>query len=273
MRTSAVFFPFELFGEGGTAAGARALADALREQLRDNRREERKVRPQAYAGSVRVRELDFSTLKACRRWRERGQRAAGGAWDKNDFLLWVAGGHHGLVPVYEELARRHANALIVQLDGHLDIQNFAESTETLSHGNFLIHCSVKPEVINIGHRDLLLPVAEIERYFAAALPAERVASDFTGCLSELRSRVGQAERVFIDLDWDVMDPAHFPAVTHPVPFGLTSQQLLQIIEACWSERTVGMGMSEFAPARDRHEQGLALAVWLMDWLMLKLHEE
>src|SRR5262249_31093844 len=104
MRTSAVFFPFELFGEGGTAAGARALADALREQLRDNRREQRKLRPQAYTSQVTVRELDFSTLKGCKLWRERGRRVAARAWDRNDFLLWVAGGHHGLVPVYEELA-------------------------------------------------------------------------------------------------------------------------------------------------------------------------
>ena len=67
-----------------------------------------------------------------------------------------------------------------------------------------------------------------------------------------------------------MDPSCFPAVTHPVPFGLTGQQLLQIIEACWSDRTAGLAMSEFAPARDRDEQSLTLAVWLMDWLMLKL---
>ena len=85
-------------------------------------------------------------------------------------------------------------------------------------------------------------------------------------------RVARADRVFIDLDWDVMDPAYFPAVTHPVPFGLTGQQLLGIIGACWSDRTVGFAMSEFAPARDRDEQSLALAVWLMDWLMLKLYE-
>jgi len=272
MQTSAVFFPFELLGEGGTAAGARALADALREQLKDNRREEGKVRPQAYAGHIGVRELDFSTLKACNHWRERGRRAASRAWDKDDFLFWVAGGHHGLVPVYEELARRHANALVIQLDGHLDIQDFSESTEALSHGNFLAHCAPRPAVINIGHRDLLLPAAEVERYFAGIFPADRIAADFARCLSELRSRVAGADRVFIDLDWDVMDPAYFPAVTHPVPFGLTGQQLLQIIEACWSDRIVGLGMSEFAPARDRDEQSLALAVWLMDWLLLKLHE-
>jgi arginase family enzyme len=272
MGTSAVFFPFELFGEGGTAAGARALADALREQLRDSRREERKVRPQAYAQCVRVRELDFSTLKACRHWRERGRRAASRAWDKDDFLLWVAAGHHGLVPVYEELAHRHANALVVQLDGHLDIENFRDSTEALSHGNFLIHCSPIPEIINIGYRDLLLPITDVKSYFSGSFSAAQIAADWAGCLDEVRSRVARADCVFIDLDWDVMDPASFPAVTHPVPFGLTGQQLLQIIEACWSERTVGLGMSEFAPARDRDEQSLALAVWLMDWLMLKLHE-
>jgi arginase family enzyme len=272
MATSAVFFPFELFGEGGTAAGARALGDALREQLRENRGEEKKIRPQAYSGRVRVREMDFSTMKACKHWRERGHRAAARAWDRDDFLLWVAGGHHGLVPVYEELARRHGNALIVQLDGHLDVQNLSESKETLSHGNFLIHCSGHPEIFNIGHRDLLLPETHVKRYFAETLSAAQIATDLPGCLAKLRSRVAGADRVFIDLDWDVMDPAYFPAVTHPVPFGLTAQQLLEIIDACWSERTVGLGMSEFAPARDRGEQSLALAVWLMDWLLLRIYE-
>ena len=38
----------------------------------------------------------------------------------------------------------------------------------------------------------------------------------------------------LDLDWDVLDPAYFPAVSRPVPFGLSPAVLLRLIEAVWT---------------------------------------
>ena len=79
--------------------------------------------------------------------------------------------------------------------------------------------------------------------------------------------------MFLDIDCDVFDPAYFSASSHGLPFGLSPAVLLRLLEAAWSERVVGLALSEFDPARDRRDQGLATLVWLLEYLFLKVHEE
>src|SRR5262245_65002121 len=87
VKTRAVFFPFDLFGGGGAAAGAELLADAVREMQADNRRERRPARGRAYQGSVRLREYTFTSLSEIMGWRKQARRAARDAWrSAGDFL-------------------------------------------------------------------------------------------------------------------------------------------------------------------------------------------
>src|SRR5437667_12234098 len=95
VKTRAICFPFDLFGSGGTRAGAELLADAVREMLADNRREKVRTRARAYAGKVRVSEFTFDRLDDYQDWRASGRRAARTALDRGDFLLWVSGNHLG----------------------------------------------------------------------------------------------------------------------------------------------------------------------------------
>jgi arginase family enzyme len=269
VTTSAVFFPFDLFGSGGTRHGALLLADAFREMLADNRREKASSRARSYTGQVRMREFDFATMEAYRGWRQRGRQAAAAALGRGDFLLWVTGNHLGALPVYEELASSHRDALVVQIDAHLDIQNFDDCTKELSHGNFLLHCDPRPAIVNLGHRDLLLPAEHVGRYYRQAISAERLITQSDASLRYLREETSSAGHVLIDLDLDALDPSCFPAVTHPLPFGITPALLLRIIDACWSDRLAGVVLSEFDPGRDRQDQSLSLAAWLMEYLLLR----
>jgi agmatinase len=74
------------------------------------------------------------------------------------------------------------------------------------------------------------------------------------------------------LDCDVFDPAAFPAVTQPVPFGLSPSLLLRLLDAVWSPNVAGLFLSEFDPGRDRNDQSLAILVWLIEYLLLRRHE-
>jgi arginase family enzyme len=272
VTTRAVFFPFDLFGSGGAAAGVELLADAFREMLADNRRERRPTRARAYQGQVRVREFAFDTLPRLQRWREQGRRAVRQAWDRDEFLLWVTGNHLGALPLYDELAGRD-DTLVVQLDAHLDIYNLTDCTEELSHGNFLLHCAgPPPPIINVGHRELLLPPEHVGRYYRRAIPADELARDAEAVVAGLRQAAAAAERVVIDLDCDVLDPAFFPATAQPLPFGLTPLALLRLLDTVWSERVAGLAVSEFTPARDRNDQSLGLLVWLLEYLLLRRYE-
>ena len=63
-----------------------------------------------------------------------------------------------------------------------------------------------------------------------------MAVDPEPALTAVRAATAEAaERVLLDIDCDVFDPVYFPAVTNPVPFGLSPTLLLRFIEAAWSE--------------------------------------
>jgi agmatinase len=273
VRTTAVFFPFDLFGSAGAGDGARLLADAFAEMLADNRREKKPTRAVAYQSRVRAREVKFEAPADYQEWRPRGRTAVRQVLDKGDFLLWVAGNHLGVLPLYDELAGSDSGTLVVQLDAHLDVYNLSDCTSELSHGNFLLHCDGRlPRIVNLGHRELLLRPQHVNRYYDWTCSAAELASDAEAALVRLRQECRKARRVFLDIDCDVLDPGHFPAVSHPLPFGVGPPLLLRLLDAAWSERLSGIALSEFDPARDRDERSLAMLVWLLEYVLLKRHE-
>ncbi len=274
MKTNAVFFPFDLFGSTGAGNGAKLLADAMRELLADNRRERLPTRAQAYNGKVRLRELPFDTIGDYQDWRKRGWKAVRDSQADGDFLLWVTGNHLGTLPVYDELAGgKLGNVLVVQFDAHLDVYNLSDCTSELSHGNFLLHCTERlPEVVNLGHRELLLRPEYVRKYYRRTVAAAELAIDPGSALAQVKKLAKAAERVFVDIDCDVFDAAYFPAISHPLPFGLQPQFLLRCLDAIWSPKVMGVAISEFDPGRDRDERSLATLVWLMEYLLLRRYE-
>lgn len=274
VKTRLVFFPFDLFGSSGAGDGARLLADAVREMLADNRREQLPTRARAYQNAVRVRELPFDTLPHFQGWRERGRRAVQSARKNGDFLFWITGNHLGTLPVYDELGSNQSeNVLVIQFDAHLDVYNLSDCTSELSHGNFLLHCAGKrPPIVNLGHRELLLTPEYVGQYYEKTFPASELASEPTPALAYLKRAASKADSIFIDIDCDVFDPAFFPALSHPLPFGLSPQLLLRCLDVVWGRNVRGVALSEFDPGRDRDERSLATLVWLIEYLLLKQHE-
>jgi arginase family enzyme len=274
VKTSAIFFPFDLFGSAGAGAGAELLADAYREMLADNRRETVPTRSRAYQDHVRVREFTFAHLPAYQGWRAQARRAVRQALKRNDFLLWVTGNHLGVLPVYDELSAAGADTLVLQLDAHLDVYNLADCKTELSHGNFLLHCAGPlPPVINVGHRDLFLRPDFVKGYYRQTFSAAALALDPGPALAHVRKASRAAPRVFVDIDCDVFDPAFFPAVGNPLPFGLTPSLVLRFLEAAWSGNVAGVAVSEFDPGRDSADRSLATLVWLLEYLLLRRYEK
>ena len=202
-------------------------------------------------------------------WRKTGRQAARKALKAGESLLWLGGNHLSVLPVLEELGR---DTLVVQFDAHLDVYSFHDNTTELSHGNYLKHFETpRPRLVNVGHRDLFLPSSEIAETFQAVYPAEDIALDAETVLSDLRAKAESAKRVWIDLDCDAFDPTSMPAVQQPLPFGLLPGVFLKLLDAVWSEKVVGLSVSEFDPGRDARDAGLNLLGWLLEWVLLKVH--
>ncbi|MBX9623113.1 MAG: arginase family protein, partial [Gemmataceae bacterium] len=270
MRSTALVFPFDLFGSAGCGAGARLLGDVVREIIDDTARETRPSRADALRGNLRVKEAAFETLEQVRDWRKRGRSLARHALKAGDFLLWLGGNHLSVLPVLDELG---PDALVVQFDAHLDIYRFHDTTPELSHGNFLrLAGGPLPKLVNVGHRDLFLTPEGIAETFAATFPATDVAIDPDRVASELRRQAAAADRVWIDLDCDAFDPAYLPAVPEPLPFGLTPPVFLKLLDAVWSDKVVGFSVSEFDPGRDVRDASLNLLGWLVEYVLLKKGE-
>jgi agmatinase len=276
VTTRIVFFPFDLFGSGGAAAGVELLAEAIEEMLDDNRRERLPTRARAYQKHVRTHTFSFDKLADYQDWKQQATQVIRQAIRKKEFLFWVTGNHLGALPLYEELGVNQsakAETVAIQFDAHLDVYNLSDCKSELSHGNFLLHSSEPlPTILNVGARELLLQPEYVRKYYREVFPATELAANPQAAEQKIRQSVAQAGRVFIDIDCDVLDPAYFPAVTHPLPFGLSPTLLLRLLDAAWSDRIIGVAFSEFDPGRDRNDQSLATLIWLMEYLLLKKYE-
>ena len=269
MRTNVTVFPFDLFGGAGTGAGAQLLGDAVHEILDDTEAETRPCRADCLRGHVEVREFAFETMQQIRSWRKTGRAAARESLKAGEFLLWLGGNHLSVLPVLEELGR---DGCVIQFDAHLDVYAFHDTTAELSHGNFLRHLETpSPRLVNVGHRDLFLTPNEISETFEATYSAVDVATDLSRVAAELSALVAGSKRVWIDLDADAFDPSVLPAVRQPLPFGIAAPTFLKLFDAVWSEKVVGMSVSEFDPQCDVRETGLNLLGWLVEYVLLRVH--
>jgi agmatinase len=265
-----VVFPFDLFGSAGTGAGAQLLGDALHELLADAAEETRPTRADAFKDRLRIEEAAFDTPAAVRDWRKTGRKLAAKGLAGGEPLLWLAGNHLAVLPVFEELG---PDTLVLQLDAHFDLYNLAGCTEELSHGNFLLHADGElPRLAHVGSRDLFFPASAVRKHIQTVLTAEQVATDADGVVKRVRELTRKAPRVWVDLDCDVFDPAYFPAVQHPQPMGPSPAVVLRLLAALDWTKVVGFSVSEFDPGRDRNEQSLGTLIWLLEWCLLRWSE-
>lgn len=265
MAVRVIVFPFDNFGNAGTGAGAKLLGDVVREILVDTEAETRPTRQDVFRGNLAVEEVTFDTPAAVANWRKTGRKLAKDALAKKDFTLWLGGNHLSVLPVYDELGPHDA---VIQFDAHLDVYSQHDVTADLSNGNFLNHVTGRlPRIVNVGHRDLFLPEFEWSRTFVGAVPTTDADVDpVRASLDEVLSLV---RRVWIDVDVDAFDPAFCPAVHDPMPFGLGPPTVLRLLDAVWSEKVVGMSISEFDPGRDVRDASLNLLGWLVEWVLLR----
>lgn len=268
MNTVICIFPFDTFGGAGTSAGALLLGDALDEMLTDAHDETTPARSHAWRECVEIHEESFADPISLGKWRKTAASVLKEVVGGGEFPIWISGNHLGALPVYESLGE---DALILQIDAHLDIQNWSDSQTELSHGNFLRHSKSRATLINLGHRDLMATPEEVSRYFAAAHDAESILADEPAVLASVAEAIAGAKRVWLDIDCDGFDPTFFPAVQHPEPFGLNPAILLKLVRMIPAGSFAGVSLSEFDPARDSSDRCVRLLVWFVEWLLTVRH--
>ncbi|HVY62978.1 MAG TPA: arginase family protein, partial [Planctomycetota bacterium] len=125
-------------------------------------------------------------------------------------------------------------------------------------------------IVNVGHRDLTLVRAAVEAVFDRDFGIEEVVErGMRAVVSDVKKRARAAERVWLDIDLDVLDPGVLRAVGTPMPCGLSTQQLLELLAALATPKLAGVSISEYSAAADPDGAGRQLVVWLLEWLLLR----
>jgi len=185
---------------------------------------------------------------------------------RKDQTPFVAGGDHAVtVPVVEAFAGMRAPAHpihVVQIDAHPDVYPDFEGSRS-SHACVaarLLEMEHVASVTQLGIRTLNAEQSgQLERY------SDRLrilyAKDLIGKLPKL-SHIAAGAPVYLTVDLDGFDPSVAPGVSHPVPGGLTSRQVLSFIaSADW--RLVGMDVVELNPSVDFNQLTAILAARLL----------
>ena len=175
------------------------------------------------------------------------------------FPIAIGGEHSVALGVIKTL--KEEEFCVLSLDAHLDYRNEYEG-EKFSHA-----CVIKRITEEIGTKNVAVVgfrSADRDEY-KNALEDKLFCIDIfninrTGLkniLEELKKHFGK-RKIYLTLDIDVLDPAYAPGTSTPHPFGLTTFQLLEIIDE-FAEKLIGFDIVEVCPTYDKGETSLLAA--------------
>jgi len=182
-------------------------------------------------------------------------------------MVWLGGDHSITLPLLRAYRAHHGRPLaIVHFDAHCDTwtDHFGEPS---GHGTWVHEAIVEGLIdptltVQVGIRSSAAP--ETANYVADRGGLIYTSRDLRGLenksqlapvLDAVRERFGAAGPVpvYLSLDIDCLDPAYAPGTGTPEPGGLTSSQVLTLLEE-WSDLGwVGMDLCEVSPPYDHAE--------------------
>jgi arginase len=173
-------------------------------------------------------------------------------------LAITIGGDCGVELAAVSHAADQGDIALVWFDAHADLNTPESSPSSVFNGMVLRTLigdgapglvparPVAPgNVILVGARELDQP--EDDYLAESGIPLIDADTLTPELLLDAIARTG-ATRVYIHVDFDVLDPAEFEGLDSPVPFGLTAAALVDAIRAIKEKyELAGAGLTEFAP--------------------------
>ena len=166
-------------------------------------------------------------------------------------ILALGGDHAITFPVVNALVERYDGLQILHLDAHPDLYDTFE-------GNRFSHACPFARIMETGRISRLVQVG-----IRGMNTAQRRQADKFGvtCIEmkefDPHRRIELAGPVYLSVDLDVLDPAHAPGVSHHEPGGMTTRDVVGLIQSIRAP-LVGADIVEYNP--DRDPNGLTAAV-------------
>ncbi len=173
------------------------------------------------------------------------EAAVGGIVDGGAVPLLLGGEHGVTVPAFRAVQARHPHVRYLVLDAHPDLYPAYEG-DPFSHA-----C--------VSHRIAALPgmhgrITQVG--IRATNPEQQTAADQTGVRTvgawevDAFDPITESGPTYLSVDIDVLDPAHAPGCGNPVPGGLSTRALIDLINRLDQVGIVAVDVVEVNPLLD-----------------------
>jgi arginase len=178
-------------------------------------------------------------------------------------IVSLGGDHSVSYPVIDAFTDKNANLHILHLDAHGDLyDNF--DNNPFSHASPFARIMEQGKVqslTQVGIRSLTTHQQEQAKKFGVTIIEMKDFNfDFIKKLSS---------PLYISLDLDVLDPAFAPGVSHHEPGGLSTRELVKIIQQL-NVPIAGADIVEYNPVRDINNMTAMVAYKLLKELISKM---
>ena len=187
--------------------------------------------------------------------------------------VFLGGDHSVTLPLLRAARKQHGPLALIHFDAHCDTwsDHFGEPSghgtwtyEALQEGLASPAHTVQIGLRSSGERAARDYVQDQGgQIFSARDLRGRDGDGLAGVVDSIRQRLGNRP-CYITLDIDCLDPAFAPGTGTPEPGGMSSSQVLTLLEAFASLNCIGMDCVEVAPAYDHAEltsNAAATFVW------------
>jgi agmatinase len=196
-------------------------------------------------------------------------------------MVWLGGDHSITLPLLREYRRHFGRPLaVVHFDAHCDTwtDHFSEPSghgtwvyEAMQEGLVVDACFTQLGIRSAGEREARDYVKDRGGliFTARELRGREGPEQLAAVCAQVRQRLAAHGHppVYLSLDIDCLDPAFAPGTGTPEPGGMTSNQVLTLLEDLADLPFVGMDCVEVAPPYDHAElTSLAAATFVNTYL-------
>ena len=164
----------------------------------------------------------------------------------------MVGGEHSITKAAADALPE--DTALLSFDAHLDLRDEFLG-EKLSHATFMRRVSERlgsDHIMEVGIRAFSKPELDFARESGVTMitPQDLRKTGIPKTAQKIRGFQSQFSHNYVTVDIDVLDPAFAPGVGNPEPDGLSTDDLLTLIDASMSSNTVGLDLVEVSPQLD-----------------------
>lgn len=178
--------------------------------------------------------------------------------ENQTFFIMIGGDHSVTIPVQKGIDEALDEPFgIIHIDAHFDLCD-SQGGDRLSHGSTerraleLEHIKGIEDIFFLGIRSIESEELEfLNTNPVQVVTAKDISRKGVGkALNRLKEQLAHLNKIYLTIDIDCLDPAYAAGTGTPQFGGLTSRQLLDLLEGIFDLQIIGMDIVEVAPKLD-----------------------